>query len=491
MSARTVEADLQESGDLLISRRVTRASLYPGAVPDLVCRDILVRLSGILEDQVAILRRIDERQNASDASRQHPITEVLATIGSAWNALLRSTLTETIQPKVERWRSGLDALLVFMGLFSGIVTSFFVPSLSSLQEDPAVRMNALLANLTDVVVALNGVPPASLTLAHPHPFKLDPTAVRLNSYWSFSLILSVRDSVFSCASVDPTVRSALYRSARGRLPRPAQHDVVHPLQQPRREVDRHSHALGVLGAVSRADDRAAAADPRPPGAALHRRAARHALLQRAAALSRCHPHPLHIGRRAAVHRLRRLAPAVDPRSAQPQSSRAPRPAALCHGGRVALGPSASGVPRRRAGDARRCGACNASAALYQIMQTSAPSWSRYGRGLAGEERHTLLHLLSPEASVRSSRAAVQIIISRVHDASRLQYSAAAMCALVPAFIDAARREPRADLWSPPFTRAMAIVANAGSVVDAYPPVLCIMTSEYIDVSQLPTNSNPS
>lgn len=40
--------------------------------------------------------------------------EVPATSSSAWNALLRSSLTETIQPKVERWRSGLDALLVFV-----------------------------------------------------------------------------------------------------------------------------------------------------------------------------------------------------------------------------------------------------------------------------------------------------------------------------------------------------------------------------------------
>jgi hypothetical protein len=41
--------------------------------------------------------------------------EVSATSNSTWGALLRTTVAETIQPKVDRWRSGLDAILVFVG----------------------------------------------------------------------------------------------------------------------------------------------------------------------------------------------------------------------------------------------------------------------------------------------------------------------------------------------------------------------------------------
>ncbi|KAJ7843666.1 hypothetical protein B0H14DRAFT_2294484, partial [Mycena olivaceomarginata] len=127
---------------------------------------------------------------------QRPMPEVPATSSSAWNALLRSSLTETIQPKVERWRSGLDALLVFLGLFSAIVTSFFVQSLTALKQDQAVRMNELLTNLTEIIIVISGTAPADLHVAQPIPFHPDSTDVRLNSFWSLSLILSVGSSFF-------------------------------------------------------------------------------------------------------------------------------------------------------------------------------------------------------------------------------------------------------------------------------------------------------
>ncbi len=53
----------------------------------------------------------------------------------------------------------------------------------------------------------------------------------------------------------------------------------------------------------------------------------------------------------------------------------------------------------------------ASAALYDIIQ-SLGTWPRHGAastGLIDQERATFLHLLSPEASTRSNRTAVQVI----------------------------------------------------------------------------------
>ncbi|KAJ7141715.1 hypothetical protein C8R43DRAFT_892543, partial [Mycena crocata] len=133
---------------------------------------------------------------AQDLSKQ-PMPEVPATSSSAWNALLRSSLTDTIQPKVERWRSGLDALLVFLGLFSAIVTSFFVDSLSALKQDQMVRMNEQLTNLTEIIVALSGA--ADLPVSRPVTFHPDSTDVRLNSLWSLSLILSLSIAALAVA----------------------------------------------------------------------------------------------------------------------------------------------------------------------------------------------------------------------------------------------------------------------------------------------------
>ncbi|KAJ7135879.1 hypothetical protein C8R44DRAFT_389744 [Mycena epipterygia] len=115
--------------------------------------------------------------------------EVPATSSSAWNALLSSTLSDTIEPRVERWRSGLDALLVFLGLFSAIVTAFLVNSLVGLTEDKVARTNELLVNLTEIVIFISGKPAFNMT--YPVPFQPDPSDVRVNAFWSLSLTFSL------------------------------------------------------------------------------------------------------------------------------------------------------------------------------------------------------------------------------------------------------------------------------------------------------------
>ncbi|KAJ7267531.1 hypothetical protein C8J57DRAFT_1229083 [Mycena rebaudengoi] len=142
-----------------------------------------------MEEQISLLRRMDERQAASDLP-QRPMPEV-PTSNRTWGALLRTTVAETIQPKVDRWRSGLDALLVFLGLFSAIVMAFLVESLNGLRPDEAARTNELLVNLTDIMITLSGANRSTLNIPTPAQFQPDSTDVRLNSYWSLSLVLSV------------------------------------------------------------------------------------------------------------------------------------------------------------------------------------------------------------------------------------------------------------------------------------------------------------
>ncbi|KAJ7471749.1 hypothetical protein FB451DRAFT_974602, partial [Mycena latifolia] len=131
-----------------------------------------------------------------DMSTQ-PIPQVPETSSSTWGALLRSRISETIQPKVDRWRSGLDALLVFLGLFSAIVTAFLVDSMAGLQQDEVARTNELLANLTEIIIQLSAG--ANLTALTQGPFQPDPMNVRLNSYWSISLILSLSVAALAVA----------------------------------------------------------------------------------------------------------------------------------------------------------------------------------------------------------------------------------------------------------------------------------------------------
>ncbi|KAJ6608282.1 hypothetical protein B0H10DRAFT_527746 [Mycena sp. CBHHK59/15] len=176
------------------------------------------KLITLLDEQLSVLRRIDQRQAAADLSQQ-PIPEVPATNSSAWNALLWSTLAETIEPRVDRWRSGLDALLVFLGLFSAIVTAFFVNSVDSLTENKVARTNELLVNLTDIILALGGESASNLTFIRPVTFSPDPSDVRVNAFLSLSLTfsLSIAALAIACRGFLNMITWSRYKKASSRL----------------------------------------------------------------------------------------------------------------------------------------------------------------------------------------------------------------------------------------------------------------------------------
>ncbi|KAK7036131.1 hypothetical protein R3P38DRAFT_3392059 [Favolaschia claudopus] len=147
-------------------------------------------LSKLMTEQTDLLRRIEARQASADLSRK-PMPQVPATSSSAWNPLLKSFVNETIQPQVNRWQHGLDSLLVFLGLFSAVVTSFLADSLNNLKPDEAARTNELLLNISDIITAIGGASLSNLTLSSPSTFEPDPSDIRVNSFYSLSLVLSL------------------------------------------------------------------------------------------------------------------------------------------------------------------------------------------------------------------------------------------------------------------------------------------------------------
>ncbi|KAF7360742.1 hypothetical protein MVEN_00806100 [Mycena venus] len=451
----------------------------------------LSKLASLMEEQVSVLRRIDERQTAADLSKQ-PMPEVPATSSSAWNALLRSSLTETIQPKVDRWRSGLDALLVFLGLFSAIVTSFFVQSLSALKQDQAVRMNELLTNLTEIIVVISGAPPASLHVAQPVAFHPDSTDVRLNAFWSLSLILSL-----SLAALAVACRGFLNMVGWSRFTKASEKLIdiqtrwvsserfLGPTIELLPQLLVIPVLLFIAGLLDTLFSSVLQLHPAPrtilftSGISL--------LFISAVALLLCY---------TLTHRslnptgslfwwtwgyFKRCTDKDFHESDFPDalSEKAP---AIYH----------CTVQATHDDDALN----QASAALFHIIQ-SIGIWPRHGAastGLLDQERATFLHLLSPEASPRSNRTAVQVI-SRIQESNRIKYSVTDMSTLVPALLQAGRRSLQAgsilELFNSPFIHAMAIVSNAGAVSDHYPPVPSFLSSEYIDIQHLPSNSDPS
>ncbi|EIM83824.1 uncharacterized protein STEHIDRAFT_62332 [Stereum hirsutum FP-91666 SS1] len=94
-------------------------------------------------------------------------------------------------PAVDRWKSTLDTLLIFIALFSAIVTTFYIQSSNGLSPDAAFETNQLLATLTDVVILLSGINSSQLSLPAPVASEPEASTLRLNFYWSTSIVLSV------------------------------------------------------------------------------------------------------------------------------------------------------------------------------------------------------------------------------------------------------------------------------------------------------------
>jgi hypothetical protein len=79
-----------------------------------------------------------------------------------------------------------------IGLFSAIVTAFFIASFAKLQPDQSALTNELLLNLTNVVLAIHNVSFDSTGLPTATPYVPDSSNVRQNVLWSLSLSMSVR-----------------------------------------------------------------------------------------------------------------------------------------------------------------------------------------------------------------------------------------------------------------------------------------------------------
>jgi hypothetical protein len=78
-----------------------------------------------------------------------------------------------------------------IGLFSAIVTAFFVDSFSKLQPDAGAATNILLSNLTNIVLLAHGITFNETGLPLAVPFEPERNDVRENVLWSISLALSV------------------------------------------------------------------------------------------------------------------------------------------------------------------------------------------------------------------------------------------------------------------------------------------------------------
>ncbi|KAF7341560.1 hypothetical protein MSAN_02052800 [Mycena sanguinolenta] len=434
--------------------------------------------------------------------------ELPATSSSAWNALLRSTMTDVIQPQAEGWRSGLDALLVFLGLFSAIVTAFIVPSLATLKQDEIARTNELLLNVTNIMIRISNTDVSNLNLLPPAVFSPAASDVRFNVYLTLSLIisLSIGALTIACRGFLNLVSWSPHHKAVERLTDirtrwKSAEKLLGPAIESLPQLLIIPVLLFILGLVDSVFSTALqiASPPtsilvassfsvvfiasvavgmgftlidgslRPKASPFQSRLAH---LLNIWIVQRVHPLVLRL-RKAALTTLQLEAPTV---KSFPIINRSPL-----------LSTESMEIYHEILQATRDDDILDdASAALFHIIgqrtiyTTPNRLFRRLPVDLLPQECGTLLHLLSPEASLRSHRTAAQVIVDLASNsrARPLRYSQNDLGRLLPSLSRAARiADPGLSLsvlWNSQFVHAMAIVANSGAKITAYPPAVVIL-----------------
>ncbi|KZS91416.1 hypothetical protein SISNIDRAFT_394700, partial [Sistotremastrum niveocremeum HHB9708] len=113
-----------------------------------------------------------------------------------WSMVFQTALKK-IKEQVDFWKESLDNTLLFITLFSAIVTAFLLSNLSALEAAPDQHNDQLLQNLIDLITqiaSLNGL--KTPTITPPDPFVPATSDEVSAALWYSSLIISVRFSFF-------------------------------------------------------------------------------------------------------------------------------------------------------------------------------------------------------------------------------------------------------------------------------------------------------
>ncbi|KIM33607.1 hypothetical protein M408DRAFT_19871 [Serendipita vermifera MAFF 305830] len=116
-----------------------------------------------------------------EADQEAPFANSCRPDAPIWGLYLKETEAED-KELTELWNNSLDSLLIFAGLFGGILTAFLIESRKDLQEDPQQHL------LKQILFTLqqSNADPALL-----EPFQPEPTSIHVNGLWFSSLTLTL------------------------------------------------------------------------------------------------------------------------------------------------------------------------------------------------------------------------------------------------------------------------------------------------------------
>ncbi|KAJ7121837.1 hypothetical protein C8R43DRAFT_835712, partial [Mycena crocata] len=110
---------------------------------------------------------------------------------------------------VESWKSDMEGILIFAGLFSASLTAFLIESYKTLMPDSADKTVLLLERISQqMAAAVNGT---SFNIPSSAPFTPLPTALLCNFLWFISLGLALTSALVATL-VEQWARDFLHRA---------------------------------------------------------------------------------------------------------------------------------------------------------------------------------------------------------------------------------------------------------------------------------------
>ncbi|KAF9256430.1 hypothetical protein L218DRAFT_1026210, partial [Marasmius fiardii PR-910] len=144
---------------------------------------------------------VESKKPAENAETGPPNTDPpKPTLEKSWEEIDKR-LDRIDDDLVAGYKDDIDTLLVFIGLFSAVVTAFIIESYKGLQVDPADSTVALLNSTLTILMGIaqcNNTEPLSLSFdSSPIPSHFTPSAsvVRINTFWFLSLTLALVDAL--------------------------------------------------------------------------------------------------------------------------------------------------------------------------------------------------------------------------------------------------------------------------------------------------------
>ncbi|KAJ7029423.1 hypothetical protein C8F04DRAFT_1288280, partial [Mycena alexandri] len=115
------------------------------------------------------------------------------------------------KPLVESWKSNMEGMLIFAGLFSASLTAFLIESYKTLSPDSGGQTVKLLAQISQQLASASNGSTLSLPISPPSdPFNPSATSLICNALWFISLGLSLACALLATL-VEQWARDFLHR----------------------------------------------------------------------------------------------------------------------------------------------------------------------------------------------------------------------------------------------------------------------------------------